>query len=46
MKITITVEMDGSSLSRTYGNPSDNMDWQAAVDDMLDTLEKVKEVKF
>lgn len=49
MKITITVDVDGNSVSREYSKSKvdDHMHfcWDAKIQDMLDTLEKSKDVK-
>jgi hypothetical protein len=46
-KITITVSVDGNEIYRDYSieDKTDYM-WGSEVLDMLDTLEKAKEVKF
>lgn len=46
-KITITVDVDGSAVSREYAfNDIYSADWGSRVQEMLDTLEKSKEEKF
>lgn len=37
-KITLTVSVDGNEVSRIYG--TENVNWQFAVEDMLDTIEQ------
>lgn len=48
MKITLIVDVDGSAVSRDYEFDVDmtSPDWGDRVWDMLDTIEKSKEVKF
>lgn len=45
--ITITVDVDGNTLSREYISEGTEVQelWGARVDDMLDTLEGSKDVK-
>lgn len=38
--ITITVDVDGNSVTRTYSDDTLNPSWDDRVNDMLDTLEK------
>lgn len=47
-QITITVDVEGNSISRTYntGGDSDEGSWNAIIADMLDTIEKSNEEKF
>lgn len=47
--ITITVDVDGNSISREYKDDLGFMDgtvWAVRVMDMLDTIEKSNEEKF
>jgi len=47
-KITITVDVDGNSISREFNfEPMFRKDlWNDTIEDMLDTLEKSNEKKF
>ena len=46
--ITITVAVDGNSVSREYlwSENMEEQDWGTRVQDMLDTIEKSEEIKF
>lgn len=45
--ITITVDVDGNSVSREFKVMFPEVkDWQAVIESMLDTLEKTNEEKF
>lgn len=47
-KVTITIELEGGELTReyAYGEETDTEVWGKRIEDMLDTIEKAKEVKF
>lgn len=46
-KITITIDINGNKLTREYTGDAYSLDtWGERVNDMLDTIEKSKEVKF
>ena len=53
-KITLTVDVDGNAVSRDYTDASSSvfggevfaLEWGDRVIDMLDTIEKSKEIKF
>ena len=45
MTITLTVDVDGNSVSREFGGVGEKA-WTSIVEDMLDTIEKSKEEKF
>ena len=43
--LTITIEIDGNEVSRSFAGVGTKA-WNEIVEDMLDTLETSKEVKF
>lgn len=47
-KITLTVDVDGSAVSREYAFDADLNDetWGLRVQDILDTIEKSQQIEF
>ena len=47
-KITITVDVDGSAVSREYfwSENMEEQNWQTRIEDMIDTIEKSQTIPF